>query len=383
MNSEQLFTQLRFKSFVRCIISDPYKKSQSLKKIDIVPKTIKKQQIYHVTFYIDQKVTHQNLPIEELYLFLQPYFFEFKQAQLTLKDQEYHIFFNKGQEKIITNSKIAIPPSLAHDKKKKYLLEEGKPILFFQKLKIMDDQGRVNPSKYPKFRQINRYLEFIKDVLPLFPKESPITVLDFGCGKSYLTFAAYYYLNTILGYKVKMVGLDLKEDVIKFCNDVAKACKMTNLRFEVGDIGSYPSNQPIDMVISLHACDIATDFALAKAVFSQAKVIFAVPCCQHELHDQIQSKTLPFLLDQGIIKERMSALITDVARLHLLETLGYKTQIIEFIETEHTPKNLLIRAYKGADKSLVAWQQYQQLKQEFGFKHTFEKEVASLLPKSK
>jgi SAM-dependent methyltransferase len=243
---------------------------------------------------------------------------------------------------------------------------------FFQALKVMDSQGKVFPTKYNKFRQINRYLEFIRDLLDVFPIDKPLKVVDFGCGKSYLTFAAYHYLHDMLGYQVTMVGLDLKKDVIDFCNQVAKTCYMDDLSFEVGDIGSYQQLSNVDLVFSLHACDTATDLAIAKAVESEAKVILAVPCCQHELFNQIKNQSNPFLLEQGIVKERIAALLTDVARHELLGAVGYKSQIIEFIETEHTPKNLLIRAIKGEVDRQTHHSNFLALKQEYGFEHTLE-----------
>jgi SAM-dependent methyltransferase len=197
-------------------------------------------------------------------------------------------------------------------------------------------------------------------------------VVDFGCGKSYLTFAAYHYLHEMLGYQVTMVGLDLKKDVIDFCNHVARTCQMNDLSFEVGDIGSYEQLSDVDLVFSLHACDVATDLAIAKAVEAGAKVILAVPCCQHELFDQIKSQSNPFLFEQGIVKERIAALLTDVARHELLQAVGYKSQIVEFIETEHTPKNLLIRAIKEETNRKKHYLNYLALKQEYGFEHTLE-----------
>lgn len=372
MTSQELLQSLSFSSFIKLTLSGKKEKTQTLQRVVVVPKLIQNQPTYQFTFYNEKKVLHKNVDVDSFYQELQPYFANFKQGLVKLVHAEYHLFFNKEKEQILKKEAQHIQPSLLHNSEKNYILKEGEPILFFQELNIMDARGRVFPSKYNKFRQINRYLEFIRDVLPLFPKEKRLKVVDFGCGKSYLTFAAYHYLHTLLGYEVDMIGLDLKKDVIQFCNQTAAKCQMESLSFEVGDIASYDKLNQADLVFSLHACDVATDYALAKAVEAQAKVIMAVPCCQHEFNDQIKSKTLPFLLEQGIIKERMSALITDVARLQLLGAVGYKAQIIEFIETEHTPKNLLIRAILQDNNRLLHWQQYQQLKQEYGFKHTLE-----------
>ncbi|MDR0963009.1 MAG: SAM-dependent methyltransferase [Clostridium sp.] len=239
-----------------------------------------------------------------------------------------------------------IKPSLAHNRIKHYLLPEGEPIDFLVDLGVMTKEGKVVKAKYDKFRQINRYLEFVEDVLPDLPTDSLLRIVDFGCGKSYLTFALYYYLHLVKGISVELIGLDLKEDVIRRCQELAIRYGYDTLHFEIGEIASYHNEDPIDMVISLHACDTATDAALAKAVSWGAKVIFAVPCCQHEVAKQIQNDVMNPMLRYGIMKERFSALLTDTIRAGLLEHQGYRVQILEFIDMEHTPKNLLIRAVK-------------------------------------
>jgi SAM-dependent methyltransferase len=213
-------------------------------------------------------------------------------------------------------------------------------------LGVMNAQGKVISAKYDKFRQINRFLEFVEDILPKLPKEREVTILDFGCGKSYLTFAMYYYLKELQGYDVKIIGLDLKADVIANCSRLAEKYGYDKLHFLQGDIAEYEGVRAVDMVVTLHACDTATDFALAKAVEWGARVILSVPCCQHEVNKQIKNELLEPVLRYGILKERLSALLTDGIRANLLEAKGYDTQILEFIDMEHTPKNLLIRAVK-------------------------------------
>lgn len=203
-----------------------------------------------------------------------------------------------------------------------------------------------------KFRQINRFLEFIEDVLDELPKDRALRIIDFGCGKSYLTFAMYYYLHELKGYRVQMTGLDLKEDVIARCAGLAEKYGYEQLRFRTGDIASYEGTEQADMVVTLHACDTATDYALQKAVAWKAKVILSVPCCHHELNRQIRSDLMRPVLKYGLIKERVAALLTDAFRADLLEQQGYQVQILEFIDMEHTPKNILIRAVRkeGAEK---------------------------------
>ncbi len=208
----------------------------------------------------------------------------------------------------------------------------------------MKTDGSIVRAKYDKFRQINRFLEFIEDILPQLNKTNEQTIIDFGCGKSYLTFAMYYYLKILKGYPIRIIGLDLKKDVIAHCNALAKQYGYDTLTFLCGDIADYTGVNQVDMVVTLHACDTATDYALAKAVNWNAKVILSVPCCQHELNKQIQCDALDPALQHGLIKERLSALFTDSIRAGHLEAYGYRTQILEFIDMEHTPKNILIRA---------------------------------------
>ncbi len=236
--------------------------------------------------------------------------------------------------------------ALAHNRTKHYILEEGKPVDFLVGLGVQTPDGRVTRARFDKFRQINRYLEFIEDVIDELPKDRTIRIIDFGCGKSYLTFAMYYYLHELQHRDIQVTGLDLKTDVIKHCNELAEKLGYDRLKFERGDISTYEGTDVADMVVTLHACDLATDYALDKAVKWGARVILAVPCCQHELNRQIKCDPLKPVLKYGIIKERVAALLTDALRANLLEQQGYETQILEFIDMEHTPKNLLIRAVK-------------------------------------
>ncbi len=235
---------------------------------------------------------------------------------------------------------------LSHNRKKRYILEEGVAVPFLVDLGVQTKDGRIVNSRYDKFRQINRFLEFIEDILPKLDKSRENVILDFGCGKSYLTFAMYYYLKELKGYPVRIIGLDLKEDVIRKCNDLARRYGYEKLSFYTGDIASYEGVDQVDMVVTLHACDVATDFALEKAVRWGAKVILSVPCCQHELNGQMENERFKPVFQYGIIKERMAALYTDALRAQILESVGYRTQILEFIDMEHTPKNLLIRAVR-------------------------------------
>ena len=245
-----------------------------------------------------------------------------------------------------TDLEAAWKSGLSHNRKKRYILDEGTMVPFLVDLGVQTKEGKIVNSRYDKFRQINRFLEFIEDILPKLDKSRESTILDFGCGKSYLTFAMYHYLKELKGYPVRIIGLDLKDDVIKKCNDLARKYGYEKLDFYTGDIASYEGVDHVDMVVTLHACDTATDFALEKAVRWGAKVILSVPCCQHELNKQMENELMKPVFQYGLIKERMAALYTDALRAQILESVGYRTQILEFIDMEHTPKNILIRAVK-------------------------------------
>ena len=247
------------------------------------------------------------------------------------------------------------PADRSHNRRKNYILEEGAPVPFLRDLGVMAEDGKIVRTKTDKFRQINRFLEFIEDILPRLEKGRELTILDFGCGKSYLTFAMYYYLHELRGYDIRIIGLDLKKDVIDHCGKLAEKYGYDKLTFLVGDIEDYDGVDRVDMVVTLHACDTATDYALAKAVGWGAEVILSVPCCQHELNAQFAAsggcaEVMAPVMDYGLLRERFAALATDGLRAKYLEREGYETQVLEFIDMEHTPKNILLRAVKTGRK---------------------------------
>lgn len=331
--------------------------SERIKKVKIRPVLIKGEILFQITSYCGQKVLHRNATRDEVLQELQNWFTGlFKQAQISTKDSTVTILISKkGKTTVKVKSKNVDqiqwdplkPMEIAsHNRVKQYIIKEGVGVPFLVDLGIMTSEGKIVKSKYDKYKQINRFLEFIEDVLPNLEKDKEVSIIDFGCGKSYLTFAMYYYLKELQGYNVKITGLDLKEDVIQTCNELKERYGYHEMQFLKGDIASYEGTDSVDMVVTLHACDTATDYAMFKASNWGAKVILSVPCCQHEVNKQISCEELGSILQHGLIKERMSALITDALRANLLETLGYKVQVMEFIDMEHTPKNILIRAVK-------------------------------------
>ncbi len=243
----------------------------------------------------------------------------------------------------------------------------------------MNADGSIVRQRYDKFKQINRFLEFIQDILPKLPREKELTIIDFGCGKSYLTFAMYYYLKELNNYSIRIIGLDLKDDVINHCNQLSKRYGYDGLTFLHGDIADFTGVTSVDMVVTLHACDTATDYALYKAISWNAKVILSVPCCQHELNKQIKNETLAPIFSYGIIKERMASLMTDGLRGEILESVGYKTQLLEFIDMEHTPKNILIRAVYGG-KPKDNKKEIERMLEEFHLEPTLWKLVNKNIP---
>ncbi len=328
------------------------RKKGVVSKVKVRPVLVKNQILFQVSRYIGTKVFHENMTQKEMQKeALRLLALEFKQGQILTEQESITILGNKqGNYTILSKQQKnqRKEGSLSHNKKKHYILEEGKYVPFLEELGVMTKEGKIVQSRYDKFKQINRFLEFIEDILPKLPKEKKLTIIDFGCGKSYLTFAIYYYLKELNGYDIHVIGLDLKEDVIENCSKLAKKYHYKDLEFLKGDIASYAGVSQADMVVTLHACDTATDYALYKAVKWGAKVILSVPCCQHEWNKQMKSKELSSIFQYGIVKERVAALLTDAMRAQYLEFCGYRTQLLEFIDMEHTPKNILIRSiYQG------------------------------------
>ena len=339
------------------IILSNSRRKEEVSKVRVRPLLLQEKLVFQVEEFRGNQAFHQNLMKDEAYEYLQNAMSDtFRQMELASAKGSAQILVSKNGKMTVKvkknrpvkgQAKIQAPSTLLdHNRKKKYVLEDGKPIPFLQDLGVMTADGRIVHSRYDKFRQINRFLEFVQDILPKLPKGREINIIDFGCGKSYLTFAMYYYLKELNGFDIRVIGLDLKQDVIDHCNQLARKYGFEKLAFYHGDIASYEGVDQVDMVVTLHACDTATDYALAKAVRWNASVILSVPCCQHELNRQMKNDMLEPVLQYGLLKERMAALYTDGIRAEILENHGYRTQILEFIDMEHTPKNVLIRAVK-------------------------------------
>ena len=356
---QSLFTDCLNETLIRVILSNPSSKDGVI-KICARPMLKNKSLLFQIEEYTKTQVFHKNLTAGDAGSYLtgklssdtSSQTASFKNALVETQSFTANVLVSKKGTITIkkkVNASAKQPKiSLSHNRKKKYILEEGIPVPFLIDLGVMTQNGNIVNAHYDKFRQINRFLEYIEDILPSLPTDRELRILDFGCGKSYLTFAIYYYLKVLKGYPVRITGLDLKEDVIRHCNELAVKYGYDKLEFLCGDIAYYDGCSQVDMVVTLHACDIATDYALAKAVGWGAKVILSVPCCQHELNKQMKNDLLSPVLHYGILKERMAALMTDGLRAQILEANGYRTQILEFIDMAHTPKNLLIRAvYNG------------------------------------
>ena len=354
----KLLVQILTEDLEQITISGPKKKiadddEHAIRKIRMRPVLIKDQLLFQEEQYTKKQVFHNNLSRDCAMEAIVDMMKQYKQLQasgvgfetvvlsgkkgnLTIKHKVQDAVIKKEQKK-----------TLAHNREKEYILPKDKKIPFLVDLGVQSKDGKIIAGKYDKFRQINRFLEFVRDVLPQLPKDRKITVLDFGCGKSYLTFAMYYYLRIMNDLDVEIIGLDLKDTVIENCNRLKDAYGYEGLHFLVGDIGQYEGKEQVDMVVTLHACDTATDYALAKAIQWNAKVILSVPCCQHEFNRQITQDVLKPVLKYGLLKERVSALMTDAVRAGLLERAGYDVQVLEFIDMEHTPKNILLRCVKN------------------------------------
>jgi len=357
---------LNDEKLVKIIFSAARKKSLPYKKVTVRPLFLRGLTGYQAEYHYDCHVTHENIHKERLIdLSIEWIYNSFKQVNILTTESDIQILAsNPSSPKTTKKYASREAASLDHDQIKKYIIPNHAPCDFLIRLGVMDEKGNVFQKSWSKFRQINRFLEIIQDVSSAFPEDKPLKIIDFGCGKAYLTFAIYHYFKIILNKNVEIIGLDLKEDVIEFCNNAARDLNYSNLHFAVGDIANF-KHESADMVVALHACDTATDFALINAVRRNSRVILSVPCCQHELFGQVKSKLDDAYLKHGILKDKFTEILTNGLRGLKLESCGYDVSMIEFTSLEHTSKNVMIQAVRkkgNIGKMKSAEKQYQELK---------------------
>ncbi|MDQ5820126.1 MAG: SAM-dependent methyltransferase [Actinomycetota bacterium] len=361
-------TQYFEEGLARAVLSKP-RKDSAYTRVTAKPVLIDEELRYQFEYVQGGQATHANLlPDEAAATLAHLVKHDFRQALIQTPEHDYQVL---DGVKVLPRPPTSKPAELAHNRRKRYLIPEGTPVPFLVELDVMTPEGKVRAQRYDKFRQVNRFLELVDDVVPHLPRDRRLRVVDFGSGKSYLTFALHHLLVELRGLDVEILGLDLKDDVIARCDTLARKLGYERLSFAVGDIALYDGVDAADLVVSLHACDTATDAALEKAVRWGAEVILSAPCCQHELLGQISDESLAPLLRHGILKERFAALVTDAARAELLERAGYDVQVVEFVDLEHTAKNLLIRAVKSG--STGNGEAYERFKQRLGIEPYLER----------
>lgn len=381
----------------RLVLSQPVTREVPYQKVVVQPVLVRQQSLWQIALHTATQVTHENLSttetLERLALWMAG---TFRQVMVRTAQQEYMLHQRargewkvkaRGLVKQETPEREIVPKLLTtagHNRTKAYLIPENVPCPFLQAAGVMTPEGKVRAPLYHKFRQINRYLELVRDVSGALPDEGCLQVVDFGCGKSYLTFALHYLLTEILRREVRIVGLDRRADMVRDCAAMASTLHCAGLEFREGDLAEYEPPGKVDLAVSLHACDTATDAALARAVVWNCQVILAVPCCQHELAEQLAADSLVPLLRHGLLRERFAALATDALRAQLLEICGYATQVVEFIELEHTPKNILLRAVRRSQRDPHLAQriaEYHRMKIGLGIRtFTLEHALREVLP---
>lgn len=369
-----MLENIEIKNIIRGTISNPRNNSKYIKGY-IRPVEIKGNSMMQIELFTKTQSFAHNYNYDEFSEIINTIMLDsFFQLNIITNEYNYSFKYTKKNHllsNIIKNKEIKTLLNVSHNKQKKYILNDGNIIPPLVDLGVMTQDGKIVPSYYDKYRQINRFLEIIDDTIKAF-KEQELNIIDFGCGKSYLTFIVYYYLVNIKNIKTNIVGLDLKADVIKKCNEIAKNYGYNSLNFEIGDISLYKPHFRVDLIITLHACDVATDYAMYHAIKLHSKYLLSVPCCQHEINNQIK-KSSSFLASYGIVKERMSALLTDTIRAKLLEYSGYNVDILEFVDFDASPKNLLVRAKYTGNSNVKALDDVKQILDEFTIDQTLYK----------
>ena len=369
-----MLENIEIKSIIKGTISNPRNNSKYIKGY-IRPVEIKENSMMQIELFTKTQSFAHNYNYDEFSEIINTIMLDsFFQLNIITNEYNYSFKYTKKNHLLsnkIKNKEIKTLLNVSHNKQKKYILNDGNIIPPLVDLGVMTQDGKIVPSYYDKYRQINRFLEIIDDTIKDF-KEQELNIIDFGCGKSYLTFIVYYYLVNIKKIKTNIIGLDLKADVIKKCNEIAKNYGYNSLNFEIGDISLYKHHFRVDLIITLHACDVATDYAMYHAIKLHSKYLLSVPCCQHEINNQIK-KSSSFLASYGIVKERMSALLTDTIRAKLLEYSGYNVDILEFVDFDASPKNLLVRAKYTGNSNAKALDEVNQILDEFKIVQTLYK----------
>ena len=356
---QEIIKEIITQEIYKIVISIPKSKQQEYYKIIIRPITLKEKDFFQIESLTKTQAFHLNIPKDDIKQILNQYFVEYKQFVISTEQYLYNIRISKKDKLFVSKTSHNIQkPALTHNRQKQYLLE-GQEIPILIDLGIVDNNGQVIPRKSSKYKQINRFIEIVEDVLK--EKEyQALNIVDFGCGKAYLTFVLYHYLKNIKNINVKIVGIDLKKQIIDKCNQLANKYNYDQLYFHQGDVKTYQSTEQVDMVVSLHACDIASDYALYQAIQLNAKIILCAPCCQSEINQQFKPKEISLFNEYGLIQERISSLITDGLRANILGVMDYQVSILEFIESKHSPKNIMLRAVKRkrSDKNKLKQQVY-------------------------
>lgn len=369
-----MLENIEIKSIIKGTISNPRNNSKYIKGY-IRPVEIKENSMMQIELFTKTQSFAHNYNYDEFSEIINTIMLDsFFQLNIITNEYNYSFKYTKKNHLLsnkIKNKEIKTLLNVSHNKQKKYILNDGNIIPPLVDLGVMTQDGKIVPSYYDKYRQINRFLEIIDNTIKDF-KEQELNIIDFGCGKSYLTFIVYYYLVNIKKIKTNIIGLDLKADVIKKCNEIAKNYGYNSLNFEIGDISLYKPHFRVDLIITLHACDVATDYAMYHAIKLHSKYLLSVPCCQHEINNQIK-KSSSFLASYGIVKERMSALLTDTIRAKLLEYSGYNVDILEFVDFDASPKNLLVRAKYTGNSNAKALDEVNQILDEFKIVQTLYK----------
>lgn len=369
-----MLENIEIKNIIRGTISNLRNNSKYIKGY-IRPVEIKGNSMMQIELFTETQSFAHNYNYDEFSEIINTIMLDsFFQLNIITNEYNYSFKYTKKNHLLsnkIKNKEIKTLLNVSHNKQKKYILNDGNIIPPLVDLGVMTQDGKIVQSYYDKYRQINRFLEIIDDTIKAF-KEQELNIIDFGCGKSYLTFIVYYYLVNIKNIKTNIVGLDLKADVIKKCNEIAKNYGYNSLNFEIGDISLYKPHFRVDLIITLHACDVATDYAMYHAIKLHSKYLLSVPCCQHEINNQIK-KSSSFLASYGIVKERMSALLTDIIRAKLLEYSGYNVDILEFVDFDASPKNLLVRAKYTGNSNAKALDEVKQILDEFTIDQTLYK----------